>query len=153
MVAAEGEVWGLELGESVPLRVALMRDERLREGDAVCVVDRETTELRLKVAAPERVFETEDEAVCVVVPVLVRELVCESVGDDVSEEETETEGDSDHSELVDGYGEREYDAEELTEAEANAECVAELLNMAEGLCAAVGDGPAEKVAVSVRLRL
>ena len=106
-VGADGELWGLELGESVPLRVAVLRDEPLREGDTVCVVDRETRGLLLKVAAAELVLETEDDPVYVVVPVLVRELVCDCEEDDVPEEDTETEEESDHSELVEGCGERE----------------------------------------------
>lgn len=41
----------------------------------------------------------------------------------------------------------------MTESEARDECVAEGLDIAVGLCAAVGEGRAERVAVSVRLRL
>ena len=69
------------------------------------------------------------------------------------EEDTETEAESDHWALVDGCAEPVYDAVGLKEPESEAEGVAALLDEAVGVFPPVGVGCAEKVAVSVRLRL
>jgi hypothetical protein len=62
-VAAEGELWGLELGETVPLREPVLVYELLPDTELFCVAERETTGLLLRVAAPDLLFDTEAEAV------------------------------------------------------------------------------------------
>ena len=62
-VAAEADFWGLELAHTVPLRVPVRVDELLPEGDTVWLPDLDPAGLLLKVAAPELVFDTEDDAV------------------------------------------------------------------------------------------
>lgn len=101
-VAPEGELRELKLSDPVPLRVPVRVEEPLPETEPVCVTVRDTTVVLEAVGAPELVFETEGDAVYVVEPVLVRELVCEPVVVVVPEEERETEGVSDHSALVEG---------------------------------------------------
>ena len=118
-VAPEGEFWGLELADTVPLRQSLLVDEPLPDTEAFCVEERDTTALLLVVGAPELVFDTEGDGVAVVDPVLVRDPVCDSVAvvdpvlvrdpvcDSVAvvvpEEDKETEALSDHSALVEGW--------------------------------------------------
>ena len=62
-VPAEGELWGLELGETVPLRLPVLVEDPLPETETVCVPDLDTTELLDAVAAPEVLFDTEADAV------------------------------------------------------------------------------------------
>ena len=102
-VAPEGEFWGLELADTVPLRQSLLVDEPLPDTEAFCVEERDTTALLLVVGAPELVFDTEGDGVAVVDPVLVRDPVCDSVAVVVPEEDKETEALSDHSALIEGW--------------------------------------------------
>lgn len=62
-MGAEGELWGLELTETVLLREPVLVEEGHPDTETVCVPDRETMELLLSVAAPELLFDTEAEAV------------------------------------------------------------------------------------------
>ena len=102
-VAPEGEFWGLELAHTVPLREPVVVDELLPDTEDFCVEERDPTALLLAVAAPEVLFETEDDGVAVVEPVLVRDPVCDCVAVVVPEEDKETEGLSDHTALVEEW--------------------------------------------------
>ena len=104
-MAAEGDFWGLEEGERVPLREPVLVEEPLPDMDTVCVPERDTTGLLVRVAAPEVLFDTDTDAVWVVELVLVREAVCDSVVVVVPEEERDTEALSDHSALVEACAE------------------------------------------------
>ena len=62
-MAAEGDFWALELGDTVPLRVAVRVEDPLPDTETVCVAERDTTALLENVAAPELLFDVETEAV------------------------------------------------------------------------------------------